>query len=475
MNQIFEATIGLEVHIQLNTKSKIFCSCPNGYFDAPNKAIDVICCGYPGTLPVLNKEVIGKSIMLGIALNCEINKKSKFDRKHYFYPDSPKGYQITQQKHPILLNGDITLKNGKKIRIHHIHLEEDAGKNLHIGNHSTYTDFNRAGSPLLEMVTCPDMTSSEEVKEFLKKFHSIITALNISSGDMESGALRVDGNVSIKEKSGQILGTKCEIKNVNSFKFLGDAIDFEIGRQSALLQKGEKIIQQTRSWDTKKGETFLIRDKEMVGDYRYLPEPDLPSIIITEEQIEEIRKNMPLLPDQVIKNLIDDYNISLYEAEILYNDPDLCEYFRETYKIHQSNTTIQWILREIIMASKELKTSPLTLPFTPTHLAEMIIFLDEKKISQKIAQNIIKECMKSGEMPKKYIERTGFFMVEINDDQLRVIIKRVIESLPQAIAEYKKGKIKIKGVFVGKVLAETKGNGDPKKIEAIVEEELASS
>ena len=378
----YQAVIGIEVHVQLNTKTKIFCSCKNEISSSPNTNIDVICCGYPGTLPVLNEEVVNYAIMAGIATNCTINEHNEFARKHYFYADLPKGYQITQADKPICSNGyvEIITEDGlkKKIRIERIHMEEDAGKNIHAGNNVSLVDYNRAGTPLLEIVTKPDIASSFEARAYLKELHAIVTSIGICSGNMEEGAFRGDANVSVKKKDAEKLGTKCELKNINSFKFIGDAVDFEIERQIEALESGQKIKQQTRLWDTKNKETFVMREKEIADDYRYIPDPDLPPLHITKEKIEECKKNLPELPQAKKQRFMEVLQLSEYDANVIVDNKELCVYFEQIVKKNSDISTkliSNWLLRDINALVKEHNILFAELKFTPDHFVDLLLLI----------------------------------------------------------------------------------------------------
>jgi len=356
----YQVDIGIEVHVQLTTKSKIFCCGANDISRQENQNIDPICAGYPGVLPMLNREVINYAIMTGLATNCVINKQTEFSRKHYFYPDLPKGYQISQDDKPICSNGSITIKleNGdkKKIRINRIHMEEDAGKNIHLKSlDKSYVDLNRAGVPLLEIVTEPDIKSSFQAKAYLKAVHSIVTYLGVCTGNMEEGAFRADTNISVRKKDATELGTRSELKNINSFKFIGDAIEYEIERQIKRLERGEKVLQETRLWNSATKKTVSMRSKETAKDYRYFDDPDLPTLYIDDTWIERIRRKIPELPNPKFKRLKKEYDLTEDETEILIHDRNIANYYEKCAKIKRSKLLINWILRDIIAFLKEHK------------------------------------------------------------------------------------------------------------------------
>jgi len=356
----YETTIGIEVHVQLATKSKIFCSCANRITKEPNSNICNICAGYPGALPVLNKAVINYAIAAGLATNCSISPKSTFDRKHYFYPDLPKNYQITQQYLPICLEGfvPIRLEDGsiKNIRLIRIHIEEDAGKNIHSSSsNESFVDLNRAGTPLLEMVSYPDISSSYEARTYLKALRSIVQYLQICSGNMEEGAFRADTNISVRKKGAEQLGTKVELKNINSFKFISDAVDYEIERQIELLEGGGKVKQETRLWDDKNNKTIIMRSKEEAADYRFFQDPDLPIVVIDEEQLEQVKNAMPELPHDKFDRFVAQNGLSPYEADILIEDRELANYYEKAFEQTGSKQIVNWVLRDVMGYLKEHK------------------------------------------------------------------------------------------------------------------------
>ena len=469
----YEAVIGMEVHVQLSTDSKIFCACKNQPSLIANNNICVICSGYPGTLPALNKKVLDYAIMVALATNSKVNGYNRFDRKHYFYADLPKGYQITQNDFPICSNGYIEIekedKSKKKIRIHHIHIEEDAGKNIHDDSYGSLVDFNRAGTPLLEIVSYPDMSSPFEVRAYLKELYSVISCLGVSSCNMEDGAFRGDANVSVRLIGAEKLGTKCELKNINSFKFIHDAVEFEISRQIDEIENGGTIRQQTRLWDTKNKKTFVMREKECADDYRYFPDPDIPPVIIDDLWIEDIKNIMPELPQQKKNRFVNDYSMSEYEANIFVYNYNLSDYFEEAYRIYSSRTLITFILREllaILKGNEDFKK----INFSPLHISNLVKMLDEKKIAQKTASEAFNSCFYTGEMPENYIKKNNLFLVEISDEDIKNIIEKIIKDNNGQFNEYASGKDKLKGFFIGKIMAETKGSVDPLKIQKIFDE-----
>jgi aspartyl-tRNA(Asn)/glutamyl-tRNA(Gln) amidotransferase subunit B len=475
-NSDYKIDIGIEVHVQLNTKSKIFCYCQNGPAEQANINICQICTGQPGVLPVLNKEVVNSAVLVGLATNCQITHNSTFARKHYFYPDLPKNYQITQSDVPICTEGflEIKLENGnmKKIRINRIHMEEDAGKNIHAdyGNESL-VDFNRTGTPLLEIVTYPDISSAYEAREYLKSLRSIVMYLGICSGNMEDGAFRADTNISVRKKDANKLGTKCELKNINSFKFISDAIEYEVERQIDLLEQGGKVIQQTRLWDTKKRETIVMRDKETAADYCYLDDPDLPQIILDAQFIENIKNNMPELPAEKQQRLIKQFGLSEYEANVLIADKDACNYFEDTRSIINSNQVINWILRELMALVKEKSISWSELLIKPAHLAELIELVQTGTINNQVAVEVFNIIAQSGKKPTEIVKEKGLEQIG-SEDELAKIVLAIIAANPDVVADYRSGKDRLFGFFVGQAMKETKGKGNPKIINDLLKKYL---
>lgn len=473
----YELTIGIEVHVQLSTKTKIFCGCSNAQVDEPNTTICHICAGYPGVLPVLNKEVVVGAIKAGLATNCTINPKSEFARKHYFYPDLPKGYQTTQDDKPVCSEGfvEIRLDNGstKKIRLIRIHMEEDAGKNVHAADsNESFVDLNRAGTPLLEIVSYPDISSTEEAQEYLKTLHRIVTYLGICSGNMEEGAFRADTNVSVKKKGATKLGTRCELKNINSFKFIGDAIEYEAERQIKLLEAGERVVQQTRLWDTKERKTVAMRSKEDAADYRYFADPDLPYVVISNEWIAEVEKSLPELPHQKFARLCSEYDLTPYEADILIDNVEVASYYEQAARLIKSKLLINWILRDVMGYVKENKISLVDLKVTPERLAALIALIEKGTINARAAQEVFEVIAQTGEEPLAIVKARGLEQMD-NSAELEELIKRLVQAHPQQAADYKAGKEKLFGFFVGKAMAETKGRGNPQTINDLLKKYLA--
>ncbi len=472
----YQVDIGIEVHIQLTTKSKIFCASENGPSKYPNQNIDPICAGYPGVLPILNRQVVDYAIMAGLATESTINQRSEFARKHYFYPDLPKGFQITQDDKPICTNGSVAirLENGemKKIRLIRIHMEEDAGKNIHAPmDDISLVDLNRAGTPLLEIVSHPDIKSTYEARTYLKALHSIVTYLNICTGNMEDGAFRADTNISVRKKTDAKLGTRCELKNINSFKFIGDAIEHEIERQIGLIESGEKVVQQTRLWDTKEQKTIGMRGKEDAADYRYFPEPDLPPVCIDDAWIERIRSQMPELPNQKFERLQRDYHLKADDAEILVNDRKIADYYEAAAKKHQGASLISWVLRDLMAYLKEHKIELAECKVTADKLAEIVHLLDKGKINGRAAQEVFAIVAQTGEDPQTVVQKHGLEQIE-NSEEIETVIAKLIAANPEQVAAYRAGKTKLYGFFFGQAMAQTQGRGNPQTIQEILKKHL---
>lgn len=467
----YEVIIGIEIHIQLNTAQKIFCYCKNESGKEPNINICPICCGYPGTLPLLNEEVIKCAIMAGIATNSKINIINSFARKHYFYADLPKGYQITQNNFPICEHGYISIitetGKSKKIGIRRIHMEEDAGKNIHTEYDGSLVDFNRAGTPLLEIVSMPDIRSAHEVVEYLKTIHGIMISLGITSGNMEEGAFRADTNISVRKKGDLLFGTKCELKNINSFKFIKDATIYEIKRQIDIIEKGEKIIQQTRLWDSKLRQTYAMRNKETSQDYRYLEDPDLSPVIIDQKIIQNITDTLPELPHEKKVRFINTYNLSEADTEIIISNNTISSYYEKAYQIRPSKLIINWMLRDLLGLLKDRGISFENNTFTPEYLIELITLLEEKKITHKIAKDIFIATFDTTLSPLSYAIKHNLLEKTISEEELTTIITEIINNYPEAISELRSGKTKARGFLIGKIMEKTAGKADPKIINII--------
>lgn len=473
----YEVVIGLEVHAQLLTKTKMFCGCPNAFGSDPNVNTCPVCTGQPGSLPVINQNAIELGVRAAIALNCEIFGESIFARKNYFYPDLPKGYQISQYERPFSKNGKLTARmntgEDKTFRVHRIHFEEDAGKSVH-EVHGTLVNLNRAGVPLVEIVSEADMRSSHEAGQYLRTLRTILRYAEVCDGNMEEGNFRCDANISVRPKGQKEFGTKIELKNINSFRFVEKAIDYEVGRQVELVEKGEKLVQQTRLWNSAKGITEPMRDKEEAHDYRYFPEPDLPALTISNEWIEEVRKKMPELPDQKKTRFIASYGLSDYDAAVLTASKELADYYEGVAKaVKNPKIVANWVMNELLgrlnAAGKEIEQSPVT----AAQMAELIGKIDGGEISGKIAKTVFEEMFTTGKSPSAIIKEKG--LVQISDtSQLESVIKKTIEANPQQAADYKAGKVKLLGYFVGQVMKETKGQANPALLNELVKKFLDS-
>ncbi len=473
----YEAIIGIEVHVQLKTKSKIFCSSSHHTSIKPNTEICTICAGYPGSLPVVNKQVVNYAILAGLATHCKISKETTFDRKHYFYPDLPKNYQITQQFKPICIDGYIPIRltdgSTKKINLSRIHMEEDAGKNLHSGmSKESFVDLNRAGTPLLEVVTQPEISNAQEAKAYLKTLRSIVQYLGICTGNMEEGAFRADTNISVRKKGDTKLGTRVELKNINSFKFISDAIEYELERQILQLKDGKPIQQETRLWDSKIHKTFAMRSKEEAADYRFFNDPDLPLIKIDQEWIDRIKKELPELPYEKFDRFVTKENISEYEADILVEDIDLAHYFDQANKISKSKHIINWILRDLLGYIKEHNISIAECKVTPEKLAAIINMLESGKINNHAAKEIFTFVAQTGDDPASVVQQKGLEQIG-SIQELEAIVKEIIATNPDTVAAYKQGKDRLFGFFVGQAMQKTKGKGDPKVIQELLKKHLS--
>jgi aspartyl-tRNA(Asn)/glutamyl-tRNA(Gln) amidotransferase subunit B len=462
--------IGLEIHIELKTKSKMFCNCKNDPDEKhPNINICPVCLGHPGTLPVINQEAVRKTIKTGLALNCEISRHTFFERKNYFYPDLPKGYQISQYSTPLCKNGFLEI-DGKKIRIRRVHLEEDTGRLIHEKDCSL-VDFNRAGIPLMELVTEPDIESPKEARKFAEELQLILRYLDVSDADMEKGEMRVEANISVSEKR-DTLGTKVEIKNLNSFKAVEKALEYEIERQKKILESGKKVAQETRGWDPAREITFPQREKEEAQDYRYFPEPDLPPLEISEEIIEKIRAEIPELPQQKRERLKREYGLDEKAIEIFVKDKDFGEYFEKVVSEFDPNLPREKLSRLIKLATNYLTTDLLGLLkgasvkgedflITPENFAEFITLIEEGKISSKIAKIVLEEMFKTGADPSHIVEEKGLILIT-DKEEIEKIAHQVISENQKAVLDFKKGKETALQFLIGQVMAKTKGKANPK-------------
>jgi len=475
----YEPVIGLEVHAQLLTQSKIFCGCSTAFGEEPNTLICPVCTGQPGSLPVVNRKAIEFAIKLGLATDCRIAAYSLFARKNYFYPDLPKGYQISMYEFPLAENGfiDINFQEGKKrIKIIRIHMEEDAGKLKHGETMESasfsYVDFNRTGVPLVEIVSGPDIRSPQEAGDYLRKIRSILQYLEISTGNMEEGSFRCDANVSVRPKGQGEFGTRTELKNMNSFRHVEKALEYEIKRQIAVIGNGEEVIQETRLWDVNQGMTLSMRGKEEAHDYRYFPDPDLVPLKIDEKWIEEIRKGLPELPTEKMNRFIREYGIPEYDAEILTSTKAMANYYEASVRLfpepkNVSNWIMGNLLRELKRDEREIDQCPLT----PQHLAEMLSMIHKGTISGKIAKDVFEEMYRTGEKPEKIVKEKGWVQI-LDEGEIVGAIERAMKANPKQVDDYQKGKEKLFGFFVGEVMKQTKGKANPKLVNELLKEKL---
>lgn len=472
----YEVVIGLEVHAQLKTKSKIFA--PDGieFGNEQNTQISPITLGMPGVLPVLNKEVVNMAILTGLALNSEIPKRCKFDRKQYFYPDLPKGYQISQYDEPVCLGGHLDIK-GKRIGITRAHLEEDAGKLVHAGADglagSSYSlvDLNRAGTPLLEIVSEPDMRSSDEAKAYVEELRNILRYIGVCDGNLEEGSMRCDANISVMPKGSKEFGTRAEIKNVNSFRALQRAIEFEVDRQIEIVEEGGKVVQETRLWDDNYGETRSMRSKEDAHDYRYFPEPDLMPLEISKEWVEGIREKMPELPNAKRERYMS-LGLSEYDAGIIVEEMEMALFFDNVIKLGANpKTAINFLMGEIAAFLKEEKLSITQTKLTPQNLAELVSLIEKNTISNNIGKQIIFTMLKEGTKASEIVEKQGLSQIS-DEGAIKEIVRAVVDSNPEQVEAYKGGKVQLFGFFVGQVMKETKGRANPKTVNELLKELL---
>ncbi len=473
----FEVVIGLEVHAQLLTDTKIFCGCSTKFGAAPNSHTCQICLGMPGVLPVLNKQVVEFAMKMALATNCEINKSCSFARKNYFYPDLPKGYQISQYAYPLAEHGYVILDvDGmqKKIGITRIHMEEDAGKLIHDEhNPVSYVDLNRTGVPLIEIVSEPDMRSPEEAADYLKRLHEILVYLEICDGNMEEGSFRCDANVSIRPKGQKEFGTRAELKNMNSFRNVQRALEYEIKRQQYIVENGGTVVQETRLWDDAQGSTTSMRSKEEAHDYRYFPDPDLVPILVDKAWVEKIRKQIPELPLAKRERFVKDYQIPAYDAGVLTADKALADYYEEVVRLcAKPKAASNWVMGDVLRFLNEEKREIKSCPVTPVALAEMISLIDGGTISGKMAKDIVEKMYKTGKQPKIIIEEKG--LVQITDEgELIKTITSIMEANPQQLADYRGGKEKLFGFFVGQVMKATQGKANPQLVNELLKKMLA--
>ena len=472
----YEVIIGLEVHSELSTKTKIFCSCPTTFGAAPNTQTCPICMAMPGTLPVLNEKVVEYAVKAGLATNCEISRNSKNDRKNYFYPDLPKAYQISQYDQPLCEHGyvEIETKEGKKkIGLTRIHIEEDAGKL----NHDEFAggslvDLNRAGVPLIEIVSEPDLRSSEEVEAYLRKLKSILEYIEVSDCKMQEGSFRADVNVSVRKKGDTKLGTRTEMKNMNSFRSITRAIEYEVDRQIDVIEEGGKVEQETLRWDDVSGKTFSMRDKEDAQDYRYFPDPDLVAIKLSEEYIQNIKESLPELPESRKKRYLQEYELSEKDANIITASKYLSDLFEGAIEVCNNPKAVNnWIISDISRILNETEMEPIEIPFDSKQLGKLVILIDKGTISSSIGKKVLEELFENPRDPEEIIKEKGW--IQISDEgAIKEVVLKVLEANPQSIADYKAGKDRALGFLVGQAMKETKGKANPKMLNQMFLEEL---
>ena len=473
----FEPVVGLEIHVQLATASKIFCSCSTEFGKPPNANTCPVCLGLPGALPVLNSQVPEFAAQLGLALNCDIRMDSQFARKNYFYPDLPKAYQISQFDRPICENGWLEIETesrGKsRIGITRIHMEEDAGKLIHAdGSDESLVDLNRAGVPLLEIVSEPDVRSAEEAKAYMEKIHAIATTIGVSDGDMEKGHLRCDANVSLRPLGQEEFGTRTETKNLNSFRFVQQAVSYEMERQREEILDGKKIVQETRLWDSDRKVTFSMRSKEEADEYRYFPDPDLPIVRLSSELIETFRNNLPELPDTKRLRFIEEHGLSTNDAEFLSASREISEYFEKVLALEASpKLACNWIIGDLTHVMNESGKTLKDINLSPEHLADLTKFIESGEISSKIAKTVFEEMLASAKAPEMIIEEKG--LKQISDEgELGRIASELLAANPEQVEQYRAGKTKVIGFFVGQMMKQTRGRGNPAVINRLLKEKL---
>lgn len=477
----YEAVIGLEIHAQLQTATKIFCGCSTAFGAPPNAHTCPVCAGLPGALPVLNRRAVDLAVTAALALGCEVQERSVFARKNYFYPDLPKGYQISQYELPLALGGGLQMPpsvGGRFVKLTRIHMEEDAGKSLHEGfadsDRKTYLDFNRSGTPLVEIVSEPDMRSAAEAALFFETLRQILVWLGVNDGNMDEGSLRCDANVSVRRQGDPKLGTKAEVKNVNSFRYLEKAIEYEIGRQIDVLDHGGRVVQETRLFDAARGTTHSMRSKEEAHDYRYFPEPDLPPLFVDEARRAAIRAALPELPEARRLRFIADYALPEYDAALLTQTRGVADYFEETARQSgNAKAASNWVMGEVLRNMKERAIAIEAVPITPAALAGLIAIVDKGTISSTVAKDVFAQMFDTGRAAAEIVAADG--LAQISDtSSLEPIVQRVLAAHPDVVAEIKAGKDRKFQFLVGQVMKETKGKGDPKLVTDLMRAAIGS-
>ncbi|BDG61247.1 Asp-tRNA(Asn)/Glu-tRNA(Gln) amidotransferase subunit GatB [Caldinitratiruptor microaerophilus] len=480
----FETVVGLEVHVELGTRSKIFCGCSTAPGAEPNTQTCPVCLGYPGVLPVLNEQALAYAIRAALALNCEIARFSKFDRKQYFYPDLPKGYQISQYDQPLAHSGWVEIEVGgetRRIGIVRVHLEEDAGKLLHAGgvvdSGASYVDFNRCGVPLIEIVSAPDIRSPEEARAYLEKLRAIMIYTGVSEARLEMGQMRADVNISVRPVGSTAFGTRTELKNLSSFRAVMRGIEYEARRQWEVIRAGGEVVQETRHFDEERGITLSLRGKEEAHDYRYFPEPDLPPVVLTDEQIEKIRAGLPELPDARKARYVTEYGLSAYDAGLIVRDKAVADFFEESVRQYAkgpagAKTLANWVINELqrILADRGLELGQT--PLTPAHLVGMLKLIDEGTISGKIGKEVFEAMVETGQEAAAIVKERG--LVQVTDEaELAAIARQVIEANPKVVEDWRKGKAAAAQFLVGQVMKATRGRANPQLAGRLVRAALA--